>query len=406
MKPPRISTLPKYLQNQVFDMKVVHLCLASFFPDGYSYQENMLPKFHKQQGHDVEVIASLVTFDEHGNPVLMNKPSNYINEHGIPVTRLAYKSPTKIYSVLRRFAGFNEALEKSKPDVLFIHGCQFMDIDVVARYVKAHTDVRVFVDNHADFSNSATNPLSRYVLHGIIWKHCAAVIEPFAAKMYGVLPCRVDFLENVYGMPKEKCELLVMGADDDDVIAADTPEIRSEIRSKYNIADDDFLVITGGKIDQWKTQTLLLMQAVKNIDDPKVKLIVFGSVTEELMPKVKQLADGVKVQYIGWVQSKDSYKYFAVSDLAVFPGRHSVFWEQVAAQGIPMLCKKWDGTTHVDVGGNVKFLTQDSTEEIEMEIRNLTENSQAYSDMKEAAKKGKTVFLYSDISKRSIEYAK
>lgn len=383
-------------------MKIVHLCLCSFFPDGFAYQENMLPKFHKQQGHDVEVIASLVTFDEHGKPTLMDKPSAYINEHGIPVTRLDYKAPKKLFSVLRRYEGFEAALEKAAPDIIFVHGCQFLDVDVVARYAKAHINVKVFVDNHADFTNSATNPLSKYVLHGVIWKHCAKTIEQYAKKMYGVLPCRVDFLKNVYGMPADKCELLVMGADDDAVIAADTPEIRKEIRVKYNIADDDFLVITGGKIDAWKTQTLLLMQAVKNIENPKVKLIVFGSVTEELMPKVKELADGEKVQYIGWVKSEESYKYFAVSDLVVFPGRHSVFWEQVAAQGIPMLCKKWDGTTHVDVGGNVQFLTQDSVREIESKIRELLipEN---YVVMKEAAAEGKKVFLYSDISRRSIE---
>lgn len=47
-------------------MKVVHLCLGCFFPDNYSYQENMLPKFHKQLGYDVEVIASLATFDKNG----------------------------------------------------------------------------------------------------------------------------------------------------------------------------------------------------------------------------------------------------------------------------------------------------------------------------------------------------
>ncbi len=383
-------------------MKIVHLCLCSFFPDGFEYQENMLPKFHKQQGYDVEVIASLVTFDKHGKPTLMDKPSQYINEHGIPVSRLDYKAPKKLFSVLRRYEGFEKVLEKSKPDIIFVHGCQFLDVDVVAHYAKTHSEVRIYVDNHADFSNSATNPLSKYVLHGVIWKHCAKIIEPFAKKIYGVLPCRVDFLKNVYGMPADKCELLVMGADDDAVIAADTPEIRKEIRGKYNIADDDFLIITGGKIDAWKTQTLLLMQAVKNIDDPKAKLIVFGSVTEELMPKVKELADGEKVQYIGWIQSKESYKYFAASDLVVFPGRHSVFWEQVAAQGIPMLCKKWDGTTHIDVGGNVRFLTEDNAAEIESEIRSIIipEN---YAKMKEAAAKGKTVFLYSDISKRSIE---
>lgn len=27
-------------------MKILHICLASFYIDNYSYQENLLPKFH------------------------------------------------------------------------------------------------------------------------------------------------------------------------------------------------------------------------------------------------------------------------------------------------------------------------------------------------------------------------
>ncbi len=385
-------------------MKIVHLCLGAFFPDGYSYQENMLPKFHKKLGYDVEVIASLVTFDKNGKATLIEHAQEYINEYGIPVKRLEYKKPNKLFKKIRRFDGLAEALNFAAPEILFIHNCQFVDMDVVVKYLKKHPDVKVYVDNHADFSNSATNWFSKKVLHGILWKHCARIIEPFAIKFYGVLPVRVDFLKNVYGLPPEKCELLVMGADDDAVEAAEKPEIKAEIRSKYGISQDDFLVITGGKIDAFKTQTLLLMEAVQKLDNPKVRLLVFGSVTPELKDKVAALADGKKVQYIGWVKSEDSYAYFAAADLVVFPGRHSVFWEQVAAQGIPMLCKKWDGTTHVDIGGNVKFLTEDSAEEIYENINLLVENVDVYSEMKEIARtKGRAAFLYQNISKKSIE---
>lgn len=384
-------------------MKIVHLCLGAFFPDGYSYQENLLPKFHKKMGYDVEVIASLVTFDKDGHFTLYPEARTYHNENGIRVTRLDYKRPKKLYRTLRRFEGLTKALEESAPDILFIHNCQFMDIDVVARYVKTHP-VTVFVDNHADFSNSAKSFLSRRILHGLLWKRCAHVIEPYTTRFYGVLPARVDFLKNVYHLPAEKCELLVMGADDEAVKAAATPQVKKAIREQYGIAEEDFLVVTGGKIDAFKTQTLLLMQAVLNIQSPNVKLIIFGSVTPELKEKVNALADGVKVQYIGWVQAKDSYDYFAAADLAIFPGRHSVFWEQVAAQGIPMLVKDWPGTHHVDLGGNVRFLTKDSAEEIQEEIERLIHHPEEYRNMKRIAEeKGMKVFSYTEIAKRAIE---
>ena len=384
-------------------MRIVHLCLGSFFPDNYSYQENMLPKFHKQQGNHVEVIASLATFDENGKPTYMEHGGTYQNEYDIKVTRLEYRKPLKIYHRMKRYIGTYAALEAAKPEILFIHGCQFMDMDIVVRYLKKHKGIRVYVDNHADFSNSATNWLSKNILHKIFWRHTAQMVEPYTTKFYGVLPARVDFIKNLYKLPPEKCELLVMGADDDLVEAAEKPEVRKEIRSKYHIAEDDFLIMTGGKIDQFKTQTLLLMEAVQKIKNLKVKLIVFGSITTDLKEKVNALADGEKVQSIGWIQAKDSYQYFAAADLVVFPGRHSVFWEQVAAQGIPMLCKKWDGTTHVDVGGNVRFLEKDSADEIQVAIEELLNQPEKYQQMKRVAvEQGKKTFLYSDIAKRCI----
>lgn len=346
-------------------MKIVHLCLASFFPDNYSYQENLLPKFHKELGYDVEVIASTQSFDEHGKVCYLSNVGTYRNEYDIKVTRLPYKTDNKIWKKLKRYQGCYEAIRRAKPDILFIHGGQFLDIDQVVRYAKENPKVVIYVDNHADFSNSATNWISKNVLHKIIWRMCENKIEPYTKKFYGVLPVRVEFLKEMYNLPENKCELLVMGADDEKVESAARQEVRKKIRMKYGIADDDFLVMTGGKIDKWKTQTLLLMNAVQNIDRKNLKLVVFGSVTQELEEKVKELADGQKVQYIGWVQAKDSYNYFAAADLVVFPGRHSVFWEQVTGQGIPMLVKDWPGTHHVDLGGNVAFLENDCVEEIQ-----------------------------------------
>jgi len=121
-------------------MKIVHLCLASFFPDGYSYQENMLPKFHKKLGYDVEVITSLFTFDNEGKEKYYEKATIYLNEYDIKVIRLEYHFPRIISKKMKIFIGLEHALEKAKPDILFIHGCQFLDVDSVIKYKKEYAD--------------------------------------------------------------------------------------------------------------------------------------------------------------------------------------------------------------------------------------------------------------------------
>lgn len=379
-------------------MKILHVCLACFYIDNYSYQENLLPKYHKKMGHDVKIIASLMSFDSTGKRCYLPGASDYVNEDGIPVKRLEYKKPEKLGKLFRTYSGTFDSIKEFAPDIIFIHGVQFSDISQIVKYVKQNPNTKVYVDNHSDFSNSANNWLSKNIQHKIIWKHYAQMINPYTERFYGVLPARVDFLVNMYGLPKNKVDLLVMGVDDEMVEAVDNPEVSKDIRKRYDILEDDYLIMNGGKIDQWKPQTLLLMDAVNKIDNPKLKLIVFGSVTEELKEEVQKRCSD-RVQYIGWVMSKDSYQYFAACDLVVFPGRHSVFWEQVAGQGIPMIVKHWDGTTHVDCGGNVKFLYKDSVEEIKESILQAIADKE---NMKLSAQKYASTFLYSNIAERSL----
>ncbi len=193
-----------------------------------------------------------------------------------------------------------------------------------------------------------------------------------------------------------------MGADDEQINRIEKEHSREKIRKQYGIEDDDFLIVTGGKIDQFKTQTILLMKAINSLNRPNVKMLLFGGIDVSLKESVLRLCDGKKIQYIGWISANQSYDYFSAADLVAFPGRHSVFWEQVAGMGIPMICKYWDGTTHVDVGGNVRFLKEDSEIEIANVIANILDNRMEYETMNNKAKSGKNVFRYKEIAKKAI----
>jgi 1,2-diacylglycerol 3-alpha-glucosyltransferase len=382
-------------------MKIVHICLCGAMTDGFNYQENVITKYHKKMGNDVTIIASQWIWNSDGKLKRTYK-TDYINEDGVKMVRLSIKHGT-VNSRLKTYPDLYGAVEKERPDILFIHDCQFLDIRKLALYAKRHPNVKVYVDNHVDYSNGAHGWFSRNLLHKGLWRFCVKKIEPYVTKFYGVLPARVDFLKEMYDLPANKCELLVMGADDELVEKAANPKIMKETRISLGIHGNDFLIITGGKIDEWKTQTLLLMEAIQNISAERVRLIVFGSVSDNLKEKVNALVDDVKIQYVGWLSSEESYNLFGAADLVVFPGRHSVYWEQVAGQGIPMIVKDWPGTHHIDLGGNVLFLEQDKAQEIQGKIQELLDSPSKYELMKYNAQKKRMRFSYRDIAKRSIE---
>ena len=121
-------------------MKIVHLCLSAFFIDNYSYQENMLPKYHVKMGHKVTVIASLFSFNKEGKGCFLDEPSEYNDKNGYHVIRLAYKSPVKINKTLRHYEGTAEVLEKESPDVIFLHNISFADISILEDYLKRYPE--------------------------------------------------------------------------------------------------------------------------------------------------------------------------------------------------------------------------------------------------------------------------
>lgn len=385
-------------------MKIVHCCLGSFFNDNYSYQENMLPKYHVRQGHQVVVVASLLSFDHNGKLSLIKSTGSYNSRDGYKVVRIDYAKPFyRINRFFRHYDGLISILNDEKPDIIFIHGIQFYDILKIVKYVKKHPLTIVYADNHADYCNSATNWLSKNILHRIIYRYYAYKSEPYIRKFFGVLPIRCDFLNDVYKLPESKIEYLEMGIDDAQIEGLNIRENRIEIRKNLNILDDDFLIITGGKIDK-KKNILLLMHAVANMTEDRVKLLIFGNVNPDIKDSFcKILNNSDRLIHIGWLDSLDINKYIMASDLAVMPGSHSVLWEQIVGCGIPSVFKHFEGMHHVDIGGNCRFLYNDSIEEINTVIKEIIHNKEFYMTMQTAAEsEERKRFYYSCIAEKAV----
>jgi len=151
-------------------MKILHCCLASFYIDNYGYQENILPRQNKLDGHEVSILASTETFTNNYELIYV-APKKYINEDGIAVTRVPYK---KIFNnfitrKIRKYQGVYQILEEEDPDVILFHGMGAWELLNVVKYKKNHPCVTLYADSHSDANNSATNFLSKNILHKIFY---------------------------------------------------------------------------------------------------------------------------------------------------------------------------------------------------------------------------------------------
>ena len=387
-------------------MKILHCCLAAFYIDNYGYQENVLTRVHKQQGYEVMILASTETIDKEKG-ITYIKPSSYFTSDGIPVTRLPY---VKIFTngisrKLRIYRGVKNVINDFSPDIIFMHDGQTAAVYPIVKYVKEHPHVKLYIDSHTDFVNSANTWISRNILHGIIYKRYVQHTIPYTTKYYGTLPARVDFYTRFYGTPASKTEYLPMGIDDLNIDFSKRLEIRKKIREELDIPQNSFVVVSGGKINKLKNIHILL-QAFKRLQVPNVNMILFGSMQDDIKEQVEYLVKSDnRVKYIGWLPSTETYKYFFASDLACFPGTHSTLWEESVGYGIPTVFKYWDGITHIDRKGNCILLKSVTEETILNLLSKILEDQEYFEALKDRALSPEVMdyFAYSKIAKKAIE---
>lgn len=382
-------------------MKIVHLCLQAPYNDYWGYQDNLLPKYHKKLGHDVTVITTNTMHE--GTKLVTIDTADYTLDDGQRIIRLDYVhfKPNKLSNAYRYFKIY-DLLCDIRPDFIMVHGLGNISVLQVKKYVlRVNPQCTVIADNHLDYNIGKLKETFTNNLLFKSYKFLNKYVQGIYAKVYGVTPWREAYARDVFGIDPEKTDTLIMGADDEKIDFANREEIRKLIRSEHNVSDNEFLVVTGGKIDL-KKKIHYLMKACREI--PKVKLLVFGNVADDVRDEFnKLLEDGDNIIYIGWINADKVYDYFFAADLVFFPGQHSVLWEQACAAKAPCVFERWEGMEHVNNGGNSDFVSPVSVESIKAKIEELL-FTEKYNQMKAVAESDNTgIYLYSNIAKKSLE---
>ena len=383
-------------------MKILHCCLANFFIDGYSYQENIIPKFNRVDGHTVKILASTETYLER-TTLGYTTPGTYLTPEGIEVTRLPYLQtlPFSLVKKLRIYEGVRKQLEDFSPDLIFVHGPQFVDARKITAYAKSNPGVRVVVDNHSDFINSGRSLLSKHVLHKIIYRWCAQKLDEVADTFYGVLPNRVAFLRDVYKVSADKLRFLPLGADLSKIDLDQREAIRQQVRADLKISADKVVLISGGRLDARKKMNELVC-ATKQLARKNVHLILFGEPVAEMEDQYEEWQSISNVTLPGWLNAEEVYRYLVAADIIVSPATHSVLWEQSTGVGLPGIFKRIPEMEHIDLGGNCLYLETGDCAEIVSLVENIMQSGKLEAMKEVALAKGIAHFSYEKIARSAI----
>ena len=373
-------------------MKIVHI--SESYIDGWGYQENLLPLYQKLAGHDVVVISDNDHLKYMQNQELTDRIVKQGKEYeydGIKV----YKIKTYLNTSSASFIclGLYKVLEREQPDMIFHHNLNTSTLSVAARYKQRHPTIKLYVDNHADWINESKNKLWHTVFCNILIPRQVKRLGDIVDYYIGVSPMRCQYLNKVYRVPQKKVRFLPIGCDTAGL--QQVTESREELRKLYNIKNDAFVVISGGKLDRNKG-TLALIEACENVKAKmaNLHLILFGKIDNEVT-----LAANEKgwISVEGWCDRKKTLSLLKMANVACWPWLHTTLIEDSVATGLPLVVKKSDNVSHFAKEQAGLFMEKGTVDEL---IKALIEVKTNLEEYRQNAMKARQKYSYETLIQR------
>ena len=356
-------------------MKIVHI--SQNYIEGWGYQENLLPLYQKRAGHDVVVISDYSHLKYIQNRELANQIAQKGMEYEYDRIKI-YKIKTVLSTSSTSFfcKGLYRILEQECPDMIFHHNVNTSTLPVAARYKRRHPHVKLYADNHADWINESKNKLWHKVFYDTLIPWQVRRLGDSVDYYIGVSPLRCQYLEKVFKVPEDKIRFLPIGCDTNG-----TSQVignRKQLRKQYQLDQDAFVVVSGGKLDRLKG-TLSLIDACEIVKSKMANLylVLFGKIDEDVK-KATQGREWVRVE--GWCDRIKTLSLLKMADVACWPLLHTTLIEDSVASGIPLVVKMSDNVSHFAKAQTGVFLEKGDTDELVGALIEVKTNASFYQD--------------------------
>lgn len=390
-------------------MKILMLC--DFFNETLEYQENLLLKYYRKHGFEVTIVCANLdsAFDYCASKFELGSPTRHSYFNGAKVIKLGYKY-IRFGNRLRRLKDITPILENERPDLVFVHDI-LPNITEVSKYIGKNPSCKMILDYHADYSNSGKNWLSLNILHKFIRRRF--FLNPARkniSKIFPVVPTGFQFLNEVYGVSFSEMELLPLGGDYDLAREVEKTVDKQSLRESVGISASDFVVFTGGKLNEIK-QTHLLLEALNATQLDNVHVLIVGKPDSlNYESRLHAFTRGnPRFHFAGWLSSRDVYRFMAISDIAVFPSSQSILWQQAICMGLPLVVGDSGGQSIEYLNGNQSIVSLPSskitTTDIAKAIVDLRCDEKLRNDMRAGAIKTAADLLnWNELIYRTLQF--
>lgn len=354
-------------------MKVLHIGLTSHYTDKMLYQDNILPDINVKAGHDVTFITDI--FEYKNGDLTKTDECDLVLDNGVRLIRLSYDRIINdfITNKIQKCKKIARLLDDIQPDTILYHGVCGYELMDVAAYVRKH-DIPFYIDSHENFKNTAMTMVSRFAykyIHGYFIKKSI----PYAKKILYIGYPEKEYLQELYHISDDRLEYFPLGG----IILNESKqnEYRKKMINEMGFPTDAIICAHSGKMSKGK-KTEDILRAFLKVTDERLRLIIFGSIPEEMKTVLEPLieADG-RVLFIGWKDAKEQEGILGATDLYIQPGTYSATAQIALCDGCALIVN--DG--YKDAMGEAPFY-EDNAMGIERILKEITDDLQVLTDAK------------------------
>lgn len=329
-------------------MKIVEI--EDFFHPNAGYQINILSKYFVRYGHEVTIVtASADRVPEHlaaffGADGIEAYDREYTRVTGVNIIRLP------IYGFFSGRALFTDQLKKTvdrlKPDILYAHG---NDTASAMQFIAGlgHLPYAFVTDSHM-LGMASVNRFNK-LFH---WFYRNVFTPKLVKYQIPVIRTQNDpYVEKELGIPLSQAPWISYGSDT--MLFHPDREAKRAFRTANSIAEDAFVILYAGKLDESKGGKLLaeaLREPLKT--DRAVVFLVVGNTSGSYGAEVETLFQTSKNRVLRFPTQRyaDLAPFYQAADLAVFPRQCSLSFYDVQACGLPVVLE--DNTINLERCGH------------------------------------------------------
>lgn len=360
-------------------MRILFVGLSSHYTVGLNYQDNLFCKYFVDRGDDVIYISDPNEYVD-GKLLYVGCKKEVINSNFKLIRQdYSFKLLSFVCSRLKIFKSIYKIIEDFKPEIIYCHGTQYLNVIDIVKY-KKNNHVVVYADTHTSFVNYKKGFFSYWLLYKAYYKTLYKALEPHLEKYFYIGLGEKEFSEKVYNADPLKMEFLPLSGEE--ITNAKYGEYKKEIREKHNISDDDIVLFHSGKLSKDKN-TDWIINSVKKINKKNVKLIISGSIPEENTYLKSIIANNTNIIYTGWISGNDLIKYLCASDLYCQPGAPSVTLQTAICSKTPILCYKHQFYSYLYDFKNIIWI--ENQDDIVTYVRKIVDDKTVLKSLKQYA---------------------